>query len=150
MKTLAASSAALVLLVGCADQSSQQAARPAGTATPPSTSPVEPTAGTGSEQVAETSSTAPPVTPAVPAGPADAELSLLSVRHADGRPLALLANYGVHYIGGYEGGHVSADYFGAFSERMRELLGGDSFDPPFVAMMSNGTSGDTNNINFNS
>jgi len=37
-----------------------------------------------------------------PAGPVDPELTIVSVQHADGRPLALLANYGLHYVGGYE------------------------------------------------
>ncbi len=83
-----------------------------------------------------------------PAGPADPGLTALSVRRSDGRPLALLANYSVHYVGGYQGGHVSADYFGVFSSRMAQLLETPESDPPFVAIMSNGTSGDLNNINF--
>ncbi len=83
-----------------------------------------------------------------PAGPIDPELSILSVQHAEGRPLALLANYGVHYIGGYVGNHLSADYFGMFSERLQQDLRTETNAPPFVAMMSNGTSGDTNNNNF--
>jgi neutral ceramidase len=83
-----------------------------------------------------------------PAGPVDPQLSIVALQHADGRLLALLANYGLHYIGGYRGGHVSADYFAVFSERMKELLAAEGQDPPFVAMMSNGTSGDVNNIDF--
>ncbi len=83
-----------------------------------------------------------------PAGPVDPQLSVVSVQHADGRPLALLANYGLHYVGGYERGHVSADYFPIFADRIQQLIGADRLDPPFVAMMSNGTSGDINNINF--
>ena len=43
-----------------------------------------------------------------PSGPADPGLSLLSVQTADGRPLALLANYSMHYVGSPA---VSADYF---------------------------------------
>jgi hypothetical protein len=35
-----------------------------------------------------------------------------------------------------------------FADRIQELLKADRQDPPFVAMMSNGTSGDVNNINF--
>ncbi|MDB4657180.1 neutral/alkaline non-lysosomal ceramidase N-terminal domain-containing protein [Verrucomicrobiales bacterium] len=85
-----------------------------------------------------------------PAGPVDPEVSILSVQHSDGRPLALIANYGVHYIGGYKGGSVSSDYFGVFASQVESLLATDSNDPPFVAMMSNGTSGDTNNVNFQS
>jgi hypothetical protein len=83
-----------------------------------------------------------------PAGPTDPDVSVVSVRAADGRPLALLANYSLHYVGDTGPGHVSADYFGAFADRVQQLLKADRLDPPFVAMMSNGTSGDINNINF--
>ena len=83
-----------------------------------------------------------------PAGPVDPRMTLLSVRHADGRPLALVANYGLHYVGGYEGGQASADYFALFARKVEELLGATGQSPPFVAMMSNGTSGDVNNTNF--
>lgn len=76
-----------------------------------------------------------------PAGPVDPDLSVLSIEYADGRPLALLANYSVHYAGMVRG-HVSADYFGFFAARMEERLGRDDDRPPFVAIMSNGTSGD--------
>jgi hypothetical protein len=80
-----------------------------------------------------------------PAGPVDPEVFVLSVQHLDGRALALLANYGTHYVGGYQRGHVSADYFGLFSGQMESLFSSDREEgdvPPFVAMMSNGTSGD--------
>ncbi|MPZ17817.1 MAG: hypothetical protein GEV06_07900 [Luteitalea sp.] len=83
-----------------------------------------------------------------PAGPTDPEIRFLSVRTPEGRPIALLANYSLHYVGGVPTGHISADYFGVFAERMSRLLGADAQDPPFVAMMSNGTSGNINNINF--
>lgn len=79
-----------------------------------------------------------------PAGPVDPEVFVVSVRHEDGRPLALLANYSLHYVGGIPAGTVSADYFGAYAAEMTRLLGADGQDPPFVAMMSNGTSGDVN------
>ena len=83
-----------------------------------------------------------------PAGPVDPQVSVLDVRHADGRPLAVLANYGLHYVGGYQAGHVSADYFGLFADRVQGLLGADRQHPPFVAMMSNGTSGDVSINDF--
>lgn len=83
-----------------------------------------------------------------PAGPVDPELFVLSVQHADGRPLALLANYGLHYVGGLPSGHISADYFGVFADRIQQLLGADRQDPPFVGIMSNGTSGDVNNVDL--
>jgi hypothetical protein len=35
-----------------------------------------------------------------------------------------------------------------FDRRLGEMLGADKNETPFVAMMSNGTSGDVNNINF--
>jgi hypothetical protein len=82
-----------------------------------------------------------------PAGPVDPEVFVLSVQHADGRPLALLANYSLHYVGDVEPGHVSADYFGVFSDRIQQLLGADRQDPPFIGILCNGTSGDINNIN---
>lgn len=83
-----------------------------------------------------------------PAGPTDPEIAFLAVRSEDGRPLALLANYSLHYVGGVPGNHVSADYFGVFAQEIGRLLGVDHETPPFVGVMSNGTSGDINNINF--
>jgi neutral ceramidase len=80
-----------------------------------------------------------------PAGPVDPQVSVLSVQHADGRPLAVLANFGIHYCGGSQRGHVSADYFGVFAKRIGELLGAEKIDPPFVGILSNGTSGDVSN-----
>lgn len=80
-----------------------------------------------------------------PAGPTDPELTVISVRALDGRPIALLANYSLHYVGA---GHFSADYFGVFADRIQQSLGADRQDPPFVGMLSNGTSGNINNIDF--
>lgn len=83
-----------------------------------------------------------------PAGPIDPEVSFVAVRSTSGRPLALLANYSLHYVGGVRPGDVSADYFGYFADFIAEKLGARNQAIPFVAMMSNGTSGDINNINF--
>jgi hypothetical protein len=83
-----------------------------------------------------------------PAGPTDPEISFVSVQSKSGRPIALLANYSLHYVGGIPIGVISGDYFGVFDQRIGEMLGADRSDPPFVGMMSNGTSGDVNNINF--
>lgn len=84
-----------------------------------------------------------------PAGPTDPEISFLSVRAAeDDRPLALLGNYSLHYVGGVRRGEISADYFGIFARRIGELLGAEPGWPPFVGILSNGTSGDINNIDF--
>ncbi|MFV2069337.1 MAG: neutral/alkaline non-lysosomal ceramidase N-terminal domain-containing protein [Pirellulales bacterium] len=81
-----------------------------------------------------------------PAGPVDPQLSILSVRHADGSPLAVLANFSVHYCGGYARGQVSADYFGFFAATLQEKLQAGEGHPPFVGIMSNGTSGNTSSI----
>src|SRR5262249_39331087 len=56
--------------------------------------------------------------------------------------------YSLHYVGGVGSGHLSADYYGVFCQRVTELLGAEDQDPPFVALMSNGTSGDINNNDF--
>jgi hypothetical protein len=83
-----------------------------------------------------------------PAGPTDPELPVIAVQSRDGRPLTLLANYALHYVGGNGAGEISADYFGMFADRVQELLDADRLDPPFVGMMTNGASGNINNINF--
>lgn len=83
-----------------------------------------------------------------PAGPTDPEISFISVQSKDGRPLALLANYSLHYVGGVRSGDVSADYFGIFAEEIAERLDAKDLEPSFVGILSNGTSGDINNINF--
>ena len=71
-----------------------------------------------------------------PSGPVDPGLSVLGVQSLDGRPLAMLANYSQHYYGSPL---LSSDYYGRFAKHVAEQLGaGDGF----VGMMSQGTSGD--------
>ena len=76
-----------------------------------------------------------------PSGPVDSGLTVLSLRSVDGKPLAVLANYSMHYFGGPVG--FSADYFGDFARYLEEKSG-DKADakPKFVGIMSQGTSGD--------
>ena len=76
-------------------------------------------------------------------GPTDPEIGLLAVRTLAGKPIAVLANYSLHYVGGVPG--LSADYFGEFARRFASRIGADQ---DFVAIMSNGTSGNINNVNF--
>ena len=84
-----------------------------------------------------------------PAGPTDPQVSVVSVRSASGRPIALLSNYSLHYVGGIPAGGVSADYFGEFARLIEQELGGDSAKAaPLVGILSNGTSGDVNNNNY--
>lgn len=83
-----------------------------------------------------------------PAGPTDPEVCLLSVQNMSGRPISVLANYSLHYVGDVGAGHVSADYFAVFCDRLQQRLGADRQEPPFVALLSNGTSGNINNNNY--
>jgi hypothetical protein len=85
-----------------------------------------------------------------PAGPTDPTVSFIALREPRGRLISVLAAYSLHYVGGVGEGHISADYFGMFSEALKKMQPGAESDPPFVAMMANGTSGDVNNINFRS
>lgn len=91
-----------------------------------------------------------------PSGPVDPAMTLLAVRATTGRPIAVLANYSMHYFGATA---VSADYYGRFCDRLSDRIRGedgenaidgkdgkdaadDGASPPFVAIMSQGTSGD--------
>jgi len=80
-----------------------------------------------------------------PAGPVDPDVTFLSVRSPGGAAVSLLANYGLHYVGGIAPGQLSADYFGAFARHIADRL---KADESFVGIMSNGTSGDVNNSQF--
>ncbi|MDA7757813.1 hypothetical protein N8920_07920 [Opitutales bacterium] len=92
-----------------------------------------------------------------PAGPIDPEICVIDVRTNRNKPLALIANYALHYVGGVpkkvdkngrEIGMASADYFGEFSRIMPFRIGGVNPPDNFVAMMTNGASGDINNLVF--
>lgn len=81
-----------------------------------------------------------------PAGPTDPELAVLDVQEARTHaPLALLACYSLHYVGGMPKGAISADYYGEFCRLMPSRVHGDT---NFVAILANGTSGNINNIPF--
>ena len=82
-----------------------------------------------------------------PAGPTDPDITIISLRDAKHKPYSLFANYSLHYVGAVPRGGVSADYFGEFARLMPIRLRASA---DFVAMMSNGTSGDINNIPFGS
>jgi hypothetical protein len=77
--------------------------------------------------------------PIGPSGPVDDEISLFAVQTAEGKPLALLANYATHYYGTPP---VSADYYGRFCDQFAKLAAPAQQDVVFVGMMSQGTSGD--------
>ncbi|HEY7119558.1 MAG TPA: PVC-type heme-binding CxxCH protein [Tepidisphaeraceae bacterium] len=72
-----------------------------------------------------------------PTGPVDPGLSIVSIQTTAGRPLVVLANYSMHYVGTTP---VSADYYGRFCDKIARLVDADS--DSFVGIMSQGTSGD--------
>ncbi len=72
-------------------------------------------------------------------GPMDPAVSVLAVKSQDDKPLALLAAYSIHYVGAPV---LSADYFGAFANRIAEMVGPGDAERPFVGILANGTSGD--------
>ncbi len=83
-----------------------------------------------------------------PAGESDPTVSFIALREPGGRLISVYSAYSLHYVGGVVSGHISADYYGMYCEALKRLQQGGNDDPPFVAMMANGTSGDANNINF--
>ncbi|MEM7474712.1 MAG: neutral/alkaline non-lysosomal ceramidase N-terminal domain-containing protein [Planctomycetota bacterium] len=74
-----------------------------------------------------------------PTGPEDPELSMIAFQAMDGSPIAVLANFSMHYFGGQQA--ISADYFGIYCELLEEFLSGKE-DSDVVAVMSHGCSGD--------
>ncbi|MBN9120516.1 MAG: hypothetical protein J0I06_15410 [Planctomycetes bacterium] len=72
-----------------------------------------------------------------PSGPTDPWLTVLALRTADDKPLAVLANFSMHYFGSAA---VSADYFGRVCADLEKRFGAEN--PKFVALHSQGTAGD--------
>ena len=85
---------------------------------------------------------------AEPAGVPDPTVSFIAVRELSGRLISVYSAYSLHYVGGVGDAHISADYYGMYCEVLKKLQQDGANDPPFVAIMANGTSGDVNNINF--
>ena len=75
-------------------------------------------------------------------GPEDPDLSLISIQTKDGKPLAVLANFSMHYFGDKD---ISADYFGLFAEGLQQRI-----DPQgkMVGIMSHGCSGDIYRVDY--
>lgn len=81
-----------------------------------------------------------------PAGPVDSALSLLAISRLDGSPMAIYANYALHYVGGVSG--ISADYFGAYNSMLTKGFTALYPRGEFLGILSNGSSGDINNLDF--
>ncbi len=78
-------------------------------------------------------------------GPEDPELSVISFQTPEGKPIALLANFSMHYFSG--GG--AADYFGAYCKKLEDSLSAkDNEHSQFVAVMSHGCSGDIWRVDY--
>ncbi len=80
-------------------------------------------------------------------GPEDPDLSLISIQARDGRPLAVLGNFSMHYFGDQD---ISADYYGLFSEGLKQRIAPESVPgkPAFVGLMSHGCSGDIYRVDY--
>ena len=78
-----------------------------------------------------------------PAGPVDPTVTGLVAEERDGTPLAFWSNLSLHYVNAEVSTAVSADYFGAFADRVTSLLG-----HPVHAQLTNGCSGDINNVDL--
>lgn len=77
-----------------------------------------------------------------PVSPVDPALNVLYVEDAEHRqPLALWANFTLHYVGTDHGNAFSADYFGRFARIVESALGGQA-----LALLTNGASGQINNV----
>lgn len=65
--------------------------------------------------------------------------TVLSIKTMDDKPLAMLANYAMHYYGSPL---ISGDVCGRFGLKVAELIGVSDQQPGFVGILSQGTSGD--------
>ena len=74
-------------------------------------------------------------------GPEDPELGIVAFQALDGRPIAVMGNFSMHYYGDKA---ISADYFGLFSEGLKQRIAPNAPEgkPEFVGMMSHAPSGD--------
>lgn len=79
------------------------------------------------------------------AGPVDPNIGFIAIRGVDGKWISVLANYSLHYVGDWDLGTISSDYFGEFSSQLQQRL---ATEEGFVGIMSNGTSGDVNCWDF--
>lgn len=79
------------------------------------------------------------------AGEVDPEVGFIAVKDLSGNYTSILANYSLHYVGDWEHGTISADYFGEFARQLTERL---QLKDEFVGIMTNGTSGDINCRDF--
>ena len=75
-----------------------------------------------------------------PSAAEDPELSMIAFETTNGKPIAVLCNFSMHYFSGEAA--ISADYFGHFCNAMEDRIEEQSGAQDFVAIMSHGCSGD--------
>jgi neutral ceramidase len=75
----------------------------------------------------------------------DTQLCYIAIKSEQDEWLSLLANYSMHYVGDWESGTISPDYFGEFTNQLKDKLNAGN---EFVGMLSNGTSGEANIWDF--
>ncbi len=80
-----------------------------------------------------------------PASTPDPQLSYFGIKDREGQWISIFANYSQHYVGDWDNGTITADFYGTFAARLKFRLGADD---SFVAMLSNGTSGNINIWDF--
>jgi hypothetical protein len=78
-----------------------------------------------------------------PEGPIDPDVGVIAVESLQGRPICVIGNYALHYVGGVGRGHLSADYFACWADSMTRLAGltPRTGFPPFVGILTNACSG---------
>lgn len=77
-----------------------------------------------------------------PSGPEDPELSMIAFQTLGGDPIAVLANFSMHYFGDRP---ISADYFGLFCDGLEKHLSANQTTGEtkrIVGLLSHGCSGD--------
>jgi hypothetical protein len=79
-------------------------------------------------------------------GPEDPELAVLSLQSPEGEPIAMLANFSMHYYGS----GPAADYFGSFCDALEAHFAqaASAPGPVPVAVMSHGCSGDIWRVDY--
>jgi len=80
-----------------------------------------------------------------PSGPVDTAITLLSLQTDKGLPLAVFANYSMHYYGSVP---VCADYYGHFCDALNKKINSKSPISKNISFMSQGTSGDLMWMNY--
>ncbi len=80
-------------------------------------------------------------------GPEDPDLTLIAFQARDGRPIAVLSSFSMHYFGDRD---ISADYFGLYADGLKQRIAPNAAPgkPAFVGAMAHGCSGDIYRVDY--